>query len=131
MFRLRSARSRAIMLFTTGLALIGVALASLAPIQATASSHREAPLISGQPQYDNTDLYAFVSPDRPDTTALIANWIPFEEPAGGPNFYKFATDAQYNINIDPDGEGGRTSPTGGRSRAAIATPTPSSTTPVP
>ncbi len=106
MSRLRSARSRAIMLFTAGVALIGVALASLAPIQATASSHREAPLISGQPQYDNTDLYAFVSPDRPDTTTLIANWIPFEEPAGGPNFYKFATDARYDINIDTDGEGG-------------------------
>jgi hypothetical protein len=94
------------MLFTTGVALVGVALASLAPMQATASSHREAPLISGQPQYDNTDLYAFVSPDRPDTTTLIANWIPFEEPAGGPNFYKFATDARYDINIDTDGQGG-------------------------
>src|SRR6266511_4228468 len=80
--------------------------ASLAPTQAIASSHREAPLISGQPQYDNTDLYAFVSPDRPDTTTLIANWIPFEDPAGGPNFYKFATDARYDINIDTDGEGG-------------------------
>ncbi len=106
MSRLQSARSRAVMLFVAGFALTGVALASLAPNQATASSHREAPLISGQPQYDNTDLYAFVSPDRPDTTTLIANWIPFEEPAGGPNFYKFATDARYDINIDPDGQGG-------------------------
>src|SRR5919197_908035 len=106
MSRLRSVRSRALMLFTAGVALIGVAFAGMAPNQATASSHREAPLISGQPQYDNTDLYAFVSPDRPDTTTLVANWIPFEDPAGGPNFYKFASDAQYNINIDPDGEGG-------------------------
>lgn len=63
-------------------------------MQASASSHREAPLISGQPQYDNTDVYAFVSPDRPDTTTLV---IPFEDPAGGPNFYKFATDARYDI----------------------------------
>jgi len=94
------------MLFVTGAVLVGTALASLAPTQAIASSHREAPLISGQPQYDNTDLYAFVSPDRPDTTTLIANWIPFEDPAGGPNFYKFATDARYDINIDTDGEGG-------------------------
>jgi hypothetical protein len=106
MSRLRSARSRAAVLLATGVVLVGTALASLAPIQATASSHREAPLISGQPQYDNTDLYAFVSPDQPDTTTLIANWIPFEEPAGGPNFYKFATDARYDINIDTDGEGG-------------------------
>jgi Domain of unknown function (DUF4331) len=106
MSRLRSVRSRALMLFTAGVALIGVAFAGMAPHQATASSHREAPLISGQPQYDNTDLYAFVSPDRPDTTTLVANWIPFEDPAGGPNFYKFATDARYDINIDPDGEGG-------------------------
>src|SRR6266511_2024278 len=106
MSRFRSARSRAAMLFVTGAVLVGTALASLAPTQAIASSHREAPLISGQPQYDNTDLYAFVSPDRPDTTTLIANWIPFEDPAGGPNFYKFATDARYDINIDTDGEGG-------------------------
>jgi Domain of unknown function (DUF4331) len=106
MSTIRSARSRAVMLVVAGAALIAAALGGLAPKQATASSHREAPLISGQPQYDNTDLYAFVSPDRPDTTTLVANWIPFEDPAGGPNFYKFASDAQYNINIDPDGEGG-------------------------
>ena len=42
------------------------------------------------PQYDNTDVYAFVSPDKPDTITFVANWIPFEEPAGGPNFYSFA-----------------------------------------
>jgi Domain of unknown function (DUF4331) len=106
MSRLRSARSRPVLLAAAAVALVGAMFAGLAPIRATASSHREAPLISGQPQYDNTDLYAFVSPDRPDTTTLIANWIPFEEPAGGPNFYKFATDARYDINIDPDGEGG-------------------------
>jgi len=94
------------MLMVTGAVLAATAVASLAPTQAVASSHREAPLISGQPQYDNTDLYAFVSPDRPDTTTLIANWIPFEDPAGGPNFYKFATDARYDVNIDTDGEGG-------------------------
>jgi Domain of unknown function (DUF4331) len=106
MSKFRSARSRAAMLMVTGAVLAATAVASLAPTQAVASSHREAPLISGQPQYDNTDLYAFVSPDRPDTTTLIANWIPFEDPAGGPNFYKFATDARYDVNIDTDGEGG-------------------------
>ncbi|HUR78077.1 MAG TPA: DUF4331 domain-containing protein [Acidimicrobiales bacterium] len=70
-----------------------------------ASSHREAPLIGGDPRADNTDVYAFVSPDKSDTVTLLANWIPFEEPNGGPNFYPFATDAKYNINIDNDGDG--------------------------
>ncbi|MCD0482027.1 DUF4331 domain-containing protein [Streptacidiphilus sp. ASG 303] len=84
-----------------------LAAAALVVLQATpaaASSHREAPLISGQPQYDNTDLYAFVSPDKPDTTTLIANWTPFEDPTGGPNFYPFPTDARYEVNIDNDGD---------------------------
>ncbi|WBO67295.1 DUF4331 domain-containing protein [Streptomyces camelliae] len=85
-----------------GLTAAGVA--TLAPGAASASSHREAPLISGTPQYDNTDLYAFVSPDKPDTTTIVANWIPFEEPAGGPNFYTFADDAQYDIHIDANGD---------------------------
>jgi hypothetical protein len=61
-------------------------------------------LISGQPQYDNTDVYAFVSPDKPDTTTIVANWIPFEEPAGGPNFFPFAEDAQYDLRIDNNGD---------------------------
>ncbi|MFJ8601220.1 DUF4331 domain-containing protein [Streptomyces shenzhenensis] len=86
-----------------GLTAAGVA--TLEPGAASASSHREAPLISGTPQYDNTDVYAFVSPDEPDTTTVIANWIPFEEPAGGPNFYTFADDAQYDIHIDNNGDG--------------------------
>ncbi|MFK4069040.1 DUF4331 domain-containing protein [Streptomyces sp. NPDC029674] len=89
-------------LATGGLAAAGVSV--LEPGAAQASSHREAPLISGQPQYDNTDVYAFVSPDKPDTTTLVANWIPFEEPAGGPNFYLFPEDAQYDIHIDSDGD---------------------------
>ncbi|WP_309095726.1 DUF4331 domain-containing protein [Streptomyces sp.] len=85
-----------------GLAAAGVT--ALEPEAASASSHREAPLISGAPQYDNTDVYAFVSPDKPDTTTIIANWIPFEEPAGGPNFFTFAEDAQYDLRIDNDGD---------------------------
>ncbi|MET7606788.1 DUF4331 domain-containing protein [Streptomyces avermitilis] len=85
-----------------GLAAVGVT--ALEPGAASASSHREAPLISGTPQYDNTDVYAFVSPDKPDTTTVIANWIPFEDPAGGPNFYTFADDAQYDIHIDNNGD---------------------------
>lgn len=83
-----------------GALLTTAGLAGLGPSTATASSHREAPLISGLPQYDNTDTYAFRSPDAPDTVTLIANWIPFEEPAGGPNFYPWATDARYDIHID-------------------------------
>lgn len=78
----------------------------LSPGAGTASSHREAPLIAGDPTADNTDTYAFVSPDSPDTVTLIANWYPFQEPAGGPNFYPWATDdqARYNIKIDNDGD---------------------------
>jgi len=83
---------------------VGVAATLLAAEVGTASSHREAPLTALDPQADNTDTYAFVSPDSPDTTTLIANWIPFEEPAGGPNFYLFGDDAHYNINIDNDGD---------------------------
>ncbi|MGH7666575.1 MAG: DUF4331 domain-containing protein [Candidatus Dormibacteria bacterium] len=69
------------------------------------SSHREAPEISKDPVADNTDLYAFVSPDKPDTVTLIANFIPLQDPAGGPNFYEFGDDVQYEINIDNDGDG--------------------------
>ncbi|MFF0449160.1 DUF4331 domain-containing protein [Streptomyces sp. NPDC004609] len=85
-------------------ALTAAGVSALTPRPATASSHREAPLVSGQPQFDNTDVYAFVSPDKPDTTTLVANWLPFSEPAGGPNFFRFAEDARYDINIDSDGD---------------------------
>ena len=71
---------------------------------AVASSHREAPLISADPLADNTDVYAFVSPDATNTVTLIANWIPLEAPNGGPNFYKFGDDVLYRINIDNDGD---------------------------
>jgi Domain of unknown function (DUF4331) len=86
-----------------GLALAG-AVAALGPSDAGASSHREAPLIAADPAVDNTDVYAFVSPDRPGYVTFIANFIPFEEPNGGPNFYPFATDATYNIKVDSDGD---------------------------
>ena len=95
---------KAAALLTAGAALAAAGLSGFGPGAATASSHREAPLISGQPQYDNTDVYAFVSPDKPDTTTLVANFLPFEEPAGGPNLYKFANDARYEINVDNDGD---------------------------
>jgi hypothetical protein len=68
------------------------------------SSHREAPEIAKDPVADNTDTYAFVSPDRPDTVTLITNYIPLEGPAGGPNFYEFGDDVLYEIHVDNDGD---------------------------
>src|SRR5918998_2563428 len=87
-------------------ALAGICLAAsaLAPTGGRASSHREAPLTSSEPQIDNTDVYAFTSPDRPSTVTLISNWIPFEEPAGGPNFYPFAEKTNYDIQVSNDGD---------------------------
>jgi hypothetical protein len=67
------------------------------------SSHREAPEISKDPVADSTDVYAFVSPDKPNTVTLIANYIPLEGPAGGPNFYEFGDDVLYEIHIDTQG----------------------------
>jgi hypothetical protein len=69
------------------------------------SSHREAPEISKDPVADSTDLYAFVTPERPDTVTLIANYIPLEAPDGGPNFYEFGDDVRYAIHVDNDGDG--------------------------
>ncbi|MGH3834265.1 MAG: DUF4331 domain-containing protein [Pseudonocardiaceae bacterium] len=71
---------------------------------ANASSHREAPLIAGDPTVDNTDVWAFTSPDRQDTVTLIANWAPLSEPNGGPTFYPWAEGAYHDINIDNDGD---------------------------
>jgi hypothetical protein len=68
------------------------------------SSHREAPEISKDPVADNTDIYAFVSPDRPDSVTLIANFIPLENPDGGPNFYEFGDDVLYTINVSNRGD---------------------------
>jgi hypothetical protein len=67
------------------------------------SSHREAPQISKDPVADSTDLYAFVSPDNPDTVTIIANYVPLEAPDGGPNFYEFGTDVLYQIKINNKG----------------------------
>ena len=66
------------------------------------SSHREAPGISKDPVADNTDLYAFVSPDKPGWVTILANFIPLEFPAGGPNFFEFGDDVTYDINISND-----------------------------
>jgi hypothetical protein len=95
------------------LALAGAVVAAVAaaafvgatgPTGATASSHREAPLIADDPAADNTDVYAFVSPDAPDTVTILANYIPFEDPAGGPNYYRFDPTALYELHVDNDGD---------------------------
>lgn len=101
----RSARSRrrpAIALAVAGAALT-TALTAFAAGPAAASSHREAPLIAADPAVDNTDVYAFVSPDKPDSVTFVANWFGLQQPNGGPTFYPWATDASYDINIDSDG----------------------------
>jgi hypothetical protein len=71
---------------------------------ASASSHREAPLISDDPVADNTDVYMFRDPVEPGRIVLIANWIPLEEPAGGPNYFHFGENVRYEFNIDNDGD---------------------------
>src|SRR5205809_1863951 len=68
------------------------------------SSHREAHGISKDPVADNTDLYAFVDPNDASKVTIIANYIPLEEPAGGPNFFQFGDDVLYEIKIDNDGD---------------------------
>lgn len=83
---------------------LGLVITMLAPTGSDASSHREAPLTAADPQVDNTDVYAFTSPDDPTTVTLVSNWIPFEEPTGGPNFYAFAEGVRYDINISNDGD---------------------------
>ncbi|MFL5681517.1 MAG: DUF4331 domain-containing protein [Chloroflexota bacterium] len=70
-----------------------------------ASSHREAPLIAGDPAADNTDLYAFVSPNNPNSLTIIANYVPLEDPAGGPNFFPFDPAVRYEIHVDNNGDG--------------------------
>jgi len=75
------------------------------PHGAKASSHAEAPLIGQDPRADNTDLYAFVSPEDTSTVTMIANYIPLEAPASGPNFYSFDDSALYEIKVDQNGDG--------------------------
>jgi hypothetical protein len=69
------------------------------------SSHREAPEIANDPVCDNTDTYAFISPDKPDTVTILTNYIPLERAASGPNFYEFGNDVLYSIHICNSGSG--------------------------
>ncbi|GAC1656574.1 MAG: hypothetical protein NVS9B1_12270 [Candidatus Dormibacteraceae bacterium] len=71
---------------------------------AAASSHREAPLIAADPLADGTDMYAFVAPDDATRVVLIADYVPVQLPAGGPNFYRFGDDISYDINVDNVGD---------------------------
>jgi hypothetical protein len=95
---------RNLSLVLTPLVLLATLMIAFGPMSVGASSHREAPLIAADPTVDGTDLYAFVSPDAPTTVTLISNWIPFEEPGGGPNFYHFDDNATYYIKVDSDGD---------------------------
>jgi hypothetical protein len=101
---------RGVLLLALGAAVVSAVAAAafvgaVGPQSATASSHREAPLIADDPAADNTDVYAFVSPDKPNTVTIIANYIPFEDPAGGPNYYRFDPTVLYSLNVDNSGDG--------------------------
>ena len=99
-----SARRVGRALVAAGLAVAGTGLA-LGPGTGTASSHREAPLLVGNPLADSVDTYSFVSPDKPDTVTLIGTWIPLQEPSGGPNFYPWGAGGyRYNIKVDNNGD---------------------------
>ena len=99
-------RSFLALVVVAALTALGFAVAQRgSTVAAKASSHREAPLISQDPTADNTDLYAFVSPDKPSTATIISNWIPGEDPAAGPNYYTFSPTARYDIYADKNGDG--------------------------
>ena len=77
---------------------------AFAPVQA--SSHREAPFLTKAPKVDGTDFYMFRSyaPGREGFVTMIANFIPFQDPQGGPNFYQFDENALYEIHVDNNGD---------------------------
>src|SRR5437764_540053 len=84
--------------------VLGLAVFGAPSGRVAASSHREAPMISMDPAADTTDIYAFVSSDKPDTVTIVTCWFPFEEPAGGPNYYTFGDDVLYEIHVDNVGD---------------------------
>src|SRR4051812_35712909 len=85
------------------MAAVGAGVLSVA--LSSGSSHREAPLTAIDPTGDDTDLYAWTANDAPGSLTVVANWIPFEDPAGGPNFYRLDDRAHYYINVDNTGDG--------------------------
>src|SRR5947209_410625 len=94
-----------VLLAAAGATLLAVFVGRVAPGSSSASSHREAPLISEDPTADNTDLYVFRSPDKPSAMTIVSNWIPGEDPAAGPNYYTFSQSAHYYIYVDRNGDG--------------------------
>src|SRR5438270_4551734 len=80
--------------------LMSVTVIAFISVLLMSSSHREAPLIANDPLADNTDLYAFRSPDNPNTITIIANYIPAELPYGGPNYNSFGENIRYEVHID-------------------------------
>jgi hypothetical protein len=85
--------------------LVALAALVIAVPLSYGSSHREAPLTSIDPTGDDTDTYAFTAQDAPGALTIVGNWVPFEDPAGGPNFYKFDDNAHYYLNVDNTGDG--------------------------
>jgi hypothetical protein len=102
---MRKAARTMLVLTTFTVFALSMIIGTWRPPVAKASSHREAPMILSDPRADNTDVYAFVSPDRPGTVTLIANNIPFEEPSEGPDFYNFDPNVLYQIKVDNNGDG--------------------------
>jgi hypothetical protein len=86
-------------------AVAALAAGTLAVTSGSGSSHREAPSILGDPTADNTDLYAFTAPDAPGSLTIVSDWIPFENPSGGPYFGKLDPKARYYVKIDNTGDG--------------------------
>src|SRR4051812_45207408 len=97
-------RKRRFVVFGTALLAVLAAVFAAAAIS-PGSSHREAPLSALDPTGDDTDVYAFKAPDAPNSLTIVAGWIPFEDPAGGPNFYRFDDRATYYLNVDNTGDG--------------------------
>jgi hypothetical protein len=91
--------------FLVAASVAALAAGALAVSSGSGSSHREAPDILGAPQVDNTDLYAWTAPDAPNSLTVVANWIPFEDPSGGPYFGKLDPKARYYVKIDNTGDG--------------------------
>jgi hypothetical protein len=97
--------SRRLSLILTSLALMAIVFVGFAPVPTGASSHREAPLISSDPDADATDFYLYNSPTNQNNVVLIANYIPFSAPEGAPNFNTFSPSVLYEINLDTVGDG--------------------------
>ena len=85
--------------------MAAIAAGILAVSLSFGSSHREAPGTMLDPSADDTDVYAFTADDAPGALTVVANWIPFEDGAGGPNFYRFDDRADYYVNVDNTGDG--------------------------